>query len=114
MDRAAEKQEKQANPLVGTLLPEVAHRPGPGPAKISASPINCPAKVHILKKHPSGKGHIEKSPMSVIAHNISRSGLGFLTQLAIRPGEQVRVYLKGAGSLGRTKEGLAMRLPRIR
>ena len=51
----------------------------------------------------------EELGIQVIAHNISRSGAGFVTQQQVQPGESVRLYLQGQGSLSRMDEGLVMR-----
>jgi HD-GYP domain-containing protein (c-di-GMP phosphodiesterase class II) len=70
-------------------------------------PINCPTRVHILEQCASGFN--ERPGIQCIAHNISQSGLGFLTQSPVQPNENVRVYLRGKGSLDRTEEGITVR-----
>src|SRR5205085_10376735 len=67
-------------------------------------PINCPARAHPLELN--GAEWEERPGIPVIAHNISRSGLGFLSQTAVSAGNHVRVYLQGKGSLGRQNEGV--------
>jgi len=78
-------------------LPETS--PVPSPAHAQREQIrqhirrqfNCPARVHVLERGPDGDR--EHRGFQVIAHNISQSGLGVLSQTPIAPGEHVRVYL---------------------
>jgi hypothetical protein len=69
--------------------------------------INCAGRVHVLKQ--AGQQWEEGPPVAITAHNISRSGVGFLSQLPIQPGERIRLYLQGAASLNRTDDGLVVR-----
>jgi putative nucleotidyltransferase with HDIG domain len=70
-------------------------------------PISCPAKAHVLQR---GTGEYHERPgVAVVAHSMSRGGLAFLMQTPIRVGEYVRVYLKGAGTLSKSHDGLTVR-----
>jgi hypothetical protein len=69
--------------------------------------INCPARLHILDA--DADGWKERLGMPMIAHNISRAGVGLLSQRPVNPGERVRVYLIGDGTLNRTCDGQTMR-----
>jgi HD-GYP domain-containing protein (c-di-GMP phosphodiesterase class II) len=70
-------------------------------------PINCPARAHPINL--TGTQWQERPGIQVIAHNISRSGLGFLSQTAVSAGDQMRLYLQGKGSLEGTREGITVR-----
>jgi HD-GYP domain-containing protein (c-di-GMP phosphodiesterase class II) len=70
-------------------------------------PINCTARLHILESKP--EGWEERLGMPMVAHNISRGGVGLLSKTLVQPGEHVRVYLLGAGTLNRMNEGVTVR-----
>jgi HD-GYP domain-containing protein (c-di-GMP phosphodiesterase class II) len=70
-------------------------------------PINCAARLHVLES--KAEGWNERLGVPVVAHNISRGGLGLLSQSKVQPGEHVRVYLLGKATLNRTNEGVAVR-----
>src|ERR1700722_3262311 len=55
--------------------------------------INCPARVHILQE--GADGLHELAGLQAVVHNISRSGLGILSQTRVEPGERTRVFLLG-------------------
>jgi HD-GYP domain-containing protein (c-di-GMP phosphodiesterase class II) len=69
--------------------------------------INCPARLHLLQ--PDGPGWKEKLGLPMIAHNISRAGVGLLSQRPAMLGERARVYLTGEGTLNKSAEGLIVR-----
>jgi hypothetical protein len=69
--------------------------------------INCPARLHVMEQQ--GEQWNERPGLQTVAHNMSRSGVGLMSQTPIRPGEHGRVYLLGAGSQNRTVEGIAVR-----
>lgn len=56
----------------------------------------CPARAHVIRR--DGGSWSEQQGVQVTTHNISRCGLGFLSQAGIEPGEYVRVYLIGLES----------------
>ncbi|HWB54394.1 MAG TPA: HD domain-containing phosphohydrolase [Tepidisphaeraceae bacterium] len=70
-------------------------------------PINCPARAHVLDL--DAEGPREEPGIPIIAHNLSRSGVGFLSQSSIAVGEHARIYLQGNGSLNKTMEGVIIR-----
>lgn len=70
-------------------------------------PINCPARAHILNDA-SGQPR-EEPAIPVIAHNLSRSGIGYLTQTPINVGEHARIYMQGGGTLQKVHEGVIVR-----
>ncbi len=53
--------------------------------------FNCPARLHIMQETPDG--WTERPAVQIIAHNISTLGLGVMSQVPIRVGELVHVYL---------------------
>jgi HD-GYP domain-containing protein (c-di-GMP phosphodiesterase class II) len=69
--------------------------------------INCPARLHVMEQ--TGEEWKERPGLQMVAHNISRSGLGLMSQAPVKPGEHNRIYLLGAGSQNRTREGIAVR-----
>jgi hypothetical protein len=69
--------------------------------------INCPARLHVLDRQVAG-WH-ERLGVQAMVHNISRGGLGMLSQTPIDPGEHVRVYLLGKASLSQLNEGVTVR-----
>jgi HD-GYP domain-containing protein (c-di-GMP phosphodiesterase class II) len=98
-------QSAEHNGVIAPTAP--AAHDGKNKRKYPRFPINCPARAHTLEM--GGRRWEERPGIQVIAHNISRSGLGFLTQTPIRAGEHVRVYLQGKGSLNRMSEGVTVR-----
>jgi hypothetical protein len=75
--------------------------------KFPRFPIHCPARLHVLES--AGETWVERPALQVIAHNISRGGAGFVSQLLVHPGERARLYLTGEGTLNRHDEGLIVR-----
>ncbi len=69
--------------------------------------IDCRARLHILQE--SNGQWIESQGLQITAHNISRSGLGILSQEPLQPGERVRIHIDGPSTLRRTDEGLIVR-----
>lgn len=70
--------------------------------------VSCPARVHLLKLQ--NERWVEKSPvLNMTAHNISRSGIGLLSETPVQPNETVRIQLLGRGSLRRSGEGVTVR-----
>jgi HD-GYP domain-containing protein (c-di-GMP phosphodiesterase class II) len=69
--------------------------------------FNCPARAHLLV--PGLSDLSERPAIPVVAHSISRSGLGFLCPQPIAPGEFVRIYLQAKGRNVRTLEGQIVR-----
>jgi HD-GYP domain-containing protein (c-di-GMP phosphodiesterase class II) len=67
--------------------------------------FHCPARAHQLET----AGHAELPGFPVTAHSISRGGVGILSQLAIEPGEVVRVYLQAKGWEDRGLDGEVVR-----
>src|SRR5207247_2432906 len=67
-------------------------------------PIECPARAQLLE--PGSNASHGRPAMQVVAHNISRSGLGLLTKVPLQPNEHLRVCLEGSGSLSRVEEGV--------
>ena len=53
--------------------------------------FTAPARLVVLES--SANGNFERRALQVVAHSISRSGLGVLSQTAAYPGHLVRVYL---------------------
>jgi HD-GYP domain-containing protein (c-di-GMP phosphodiesterase class II) len=69
--------------------------------------IHCPGRVHVLAA--GADGPRERLGIPIIAHNVSQSGAGFLSQTPISLGDQVRLYLNGSGPLKKMKEGMTVR-----
>ncbi|MEK6644286.1 MAG: HD domain-containing phosphohydrolase [Planctomycetota bacterium] len=69
--------------------------------------FHCQAKVYVVVVGESGWTVGE--PVKVTAHNISRSGLAFLSQVPIHVGSCVRVELMAQGSSKKTLDGRIMR-----
>lgn len=69
--------------------------------------INCPARLHVLDERPDGWE--ERLGVQTVAHNVSRAGLGMLSQTPTQTGEHVRVYLLGTGSLAKVCDGITVR-----
>lgn len=80
--------------LVGDSELPIAAPPEPAARNRRSSDradVNCKARVHRLVR---GRSSFREQPgLAVIAHSISGSGLGFLSQYPIQPGEFVRIYL---------------------
>lgn len=91
--------------------------PSPGPKNAASVHDNrrkhprrafhCPARAHLLER--SGSGFVEKPAMPIVAHSISRGGVGLLSQTPIQPGEFLRLYLQAPGWAGRALEGQTVR-----
>lgn len=71
------------------------------------APFHCRARAHLLMKGP--RGLMECPPVEIVAHNLSPSGLGFLSQVKMSPGEFYRIYLVAKGLSERTLEGQIVR-----
>ncbi len=98
MLRSAEKQQ----------TPVAARKEaGNGERKYSRFAINCPARIHVIETHDGQSS--EQPGLQAVAHNISRAGIGLLSQTPVQPGEHIRIYLSGTGSLDRTEEGMTVR-----
>lgn len=69
--------------------------------------FHCPARIHLLERGP--KGIVERAAMPMVAHSISRGGVGLLSQSPIQVGEFLRVYLQAPGWAGRALEGQTVR-----
>ncbi|HUB26707.1 MAG TPA: HD domain-containing phosphohydrolase [Tepidisphaeraceae bacterium] len=69
--------------------------------------INCPARLHVLET--DAAGWKERLGLPMIAHNISRCGIGLLSQRPVNNGERVRIYLTGQGTLQGLREGHTVR-----
>jgi HD-GYP domain-containing protein (c-di-GMP phosphodiesterase class II) len=69
--------------------------------------INCPARLHVLDR--MGDEWNERLGMKTVAHNISRAGVGVLSQDPVQIGERARVYLMGGGTLNKVREGIIVR-----
>jgi len=69
--------------------------------------INCPARLHVLDR--MGSEWSERMGLETVAHNISRAGVGILSQNPVQIGERARVYLLGGGTLNRVREGIIVR-----
>ncbi len=74
-------------------------RPGGAPAADEAGErrqfprfrFNCPARLHRLETQ--GDRVVPQAGLPVMAHSISQSGLGVLSQLPVPVGQAVRIYL---------------------
>lgn len=53
--------------------------------------FQCPARVHMLKQGDGGL--VEKPGQQVVTHNLSRSGVGFLSRTPFNPDELLRIYI---------------------
>ncbi len=71
------------------------------------SDFNCPARFHVVATR--GRGLKEDAGISVLAHSVSVSGLGFLCQYPIPPGQYARIYLDRDGWRDRPLEGRTVR-----
>jgi HD-GYP domain-containing protein (c-di-GMP phosphodiesterase class II) len=78
-----------------------------GQRRFPRFPVNCPARAHILDV--SGETPREQPAIPIIAHNLSRSGVGFVSQSPISVGEHARIYLQGTGSLNKIMDGIIVR-----
>jgi hypothetical protein len=69
--------------------------------------FHCHARAHLLVRTPTG---LEERPgVPIVAHSISRGGLGFLGQTQFHPGEFMRIYLQTKGWENRCLEGQTVR-----
>jgi HD-GYP domain-containing protein (c-di-GMP phosphodiesterase class II) len=69
--------------------------------------LHCHGRAHLLVRAPAG---IEERPgLPIVAHSISRGGMGFLTQGRVQLGEYARVYLQAKGWEKRALEGQVVR-----
>jgi HD-GYP domain-containing protein (c-di-GMP phosphodiesterase class II) len=95
-------------PAQSGLATLVAPKPaGSNQRKHDRQKFHCPARAHMLTRTTAG---VEQRPaIAVVAHSISRGGLGFLTQTRIEPGEYLRVYLQAKGWENRCLEGQTVR-----
>jgi len=74
--------------------------------------IDCPGKVHVMKLR--GGEQAEGPGMEITAHDLSRTGLGFLCHQPMFAGQLVRVYLRGMGTLrNKMIEGIAVRCRKL-
>ena len=69
--------------------------------------FHCPGRVHRLETKENEAA--EQPAIPVMAHSISRGGLGFLSQTPLPPGEFVHVYVDAKGFENRTLEGQIVR-----
>ena len=69
--------------------------------------INCPGHVDIIELRDGAWQ--QRESLVVVAHSISRNGVGFLSQAVVKPGEHLRLHLRGEGTLNRMEEGVAVR-----
>ena len=67
------------------ILPECDQRESPRYS------FSCPARLHVLGM--TADGEPKDLALQVVAHNISQCGMGVLSQIPVRAGERVRVYL---------------------
>ena len=69
--------------------------------------LHCHGRAHLLVRTPTG---IEERPgLPIVAHSVSRGGIGFLTQGRVQIGEYARVYLQAKGWEKRALEGQIVR-----
>jgi HD-GYP domain-containing protein (c-di-GMP phosphodiesterase class II) len=78
-----------------------------GQRRFPRFPINCPARIHLLQFN--GETPQEQPAMPIIAHNLSRSGVGFVCQSNVNIGDQARIYMQGTGSLSKIMDGIIVR-----
>ncbi|MCP4592889.1 MAG: HD domain-containing protein [bacterium] len=103
--------------LVGTIPPDSL--PGPTadepttPSDVTSRrrhqryTFHCLARVHVLKK--VGGRWVEQAAVPVVAHSISRSGLGFLSSGPIELGEKIRIQLQVQTAGCKTLQGETVR-----
>ncbi len=109
---SAERLEPEPVPAPTPVKTGLATLVAPAPTAIDKrrferQKFHCPARAHMLLRTPEG---FEQRPaIAVVAHSISRGGLGFLSQTKIEPGEFLRVYLQAKGWEGRCLEGQTVR-----
>jgi len=111
---------KKAEQVQNQAGPQAAHGAAAGAAE-GASPVvggerrqgnarrtfHCAGRAHVLVAE---KGGLTEQPaLPIIAHSISCSGLGFLSQAPLTPGEFIRVYLQAKGWDNRPLEGQTVR-----
>lgn len=100
--QSAEREGVMSEPLVISKSPD-----GTNHRQFPRFPVNCPSRAHVLEQ--AAGAWQERPGIQVVTHNISRSGLAFLSQVPVQPGEHVRVYMQGTGTLNRTIEGITNR-----
>jgi HD-GYP domain-containing protein (c-di-GMP phosphodiesterase class II) len=81
---------------------------GPEKRKHARQAFHCPARAHTLVRGAGGELE-ERGAIPVVAHSISRGGIGFLSQVPIAPGEYLRVYLQAKGWETRALDGMIVR-----
>ena len=69
--------------------------------------FHCPARAHLLVR--DARGVRERPSVPAVAHNISQSGIGFLSPTPFKLGDFVRVYLQAPGWAGRALNGQTVR-----
>jgi HD-GYP domain-containing protein (c-di-GMP phosphodiesterase class II) len=69
--------------------------------------INCPGQLRLLTEI-DGEWN-EFMSVEMVAHSLSRTGMGILTQKSVLPGEYVRAELNGEGTLHKAQEGVVVR-----
>ncbi len=91
-------------------LPETLSAPVAERADTRTAPratFHCPARAHALRIE---NGRCTELPgVLVTAHNVSRSGLGLLSQQPLEPGQLIRVYIQARGWQNRPLDGEVMR-----
>ena len=96
-----------ATPAPQTAAPVDSVADGRNQRRFERFAIHCPGRVHVLSASPEGSR--ERLGIPIIAHNVSQSGAGILSQTPVNLGDQVRLYLNGAGTLKKTKDGMTVR-----
>jgi HD-GYP domain-containing protein (c-di-GMP phosphodiesterase class II) len=81
---------RETPPRAPAPVPETHERRGATRLRFT-----CPARLHLLT--PAADGWQEQPAQQVVAHNISSSGLGILSQSPISIDERVHVYLDARG-----------------
>ncbi len=87
--------------------PAVTQDNGHGRRRFERYTVNCPATLKMLKL--VGGIWMEKDTLKGIAHNLSRGGLGFMTQIQLQPGEYIRARLKGKDGSDKTLAVMVVR-----
>jgi HD-GYP domain-containing protein (c-di-GMP phosphodiesterase class II) len=80
------------NTPVPTAKPLDAPKQRPELRRHPRSPLFCPARLHLLER--TSTVLVEGRGVQAVAHDISRGGMGFLTQTPIPVGQLIRVYLQ--------------------
>ncbi len=87
--------------------------PAPRPADIvnkrrhERRPLHCPARAHVLTR--KAADIVECPALPMVAHSISRGGLGLLSQIPLKVGEFMKIYLEAPGWTNRGLEGQTVR-----